>query len=270
VNAVPPDLWQRLLGDPVLFYSTAAAVLLAAVSLATGLARGDVLVLVRPRSALGVLLAVALAFVITAAAEWALGRGAAEWVAGTLRALARVPLYIVALAFGPGVGLVTGALFGAATAGGTFPGTREALFTFELVVLGWLGIYPSPRVARWAGPLDVALARCLTWGTAGIAWLAYNRGTVDVVDLIAASGRWPWGALVSAAALFVVSPRWYSALFPDSRVIPAPAPAVSGGSVPPSRELVEPGLDPRAYDGRRGRSGRALAALPLRDDDPNG
>jgi len=268
VTTAQTDMWQRLTTDPVFFYSAAAALLLGIVSLATGLARGDVLVLARPRSALSVLAAVAIAFAATVAAEWALAGGAAPWVSGTTRALARVPLYLVALAYGPGVGLVVGALFGAATAGGAFPGAREALFTFELVVLGWLAIYPSPRLARWAGPFDVALARCLTWGTAGVAWLSYQGGGVTATAVVAASGRWPWAALVSAAALVLAAPRWYDALFPHSRVAPRPA----GAGAPPVnavRALRAPELAPAEYDRPRHPRRPPLATPPLRDDDPN-
>jgi hypothetical protein len=266
-----PLTWQRLAADPVVFYSACAGLLLALVSLVTGLLRGDVLVLFRPRLALRVLGAVLLGFLLAVAAEWLGGVAAGQWPAGLLRALARVPLYVVALAFGPSVGLFAGALFAAATAGGEFPGPAEALFAFELVVLGWLAIYPSPRLARWAGPFDMVMARTLTWGTGGVAWLTLRDGEVSLAGLVESSSRWPWGLLVAAVALYLIAPRWYGAAFPHSRIAPDTKSAL--GRRDPRATLAPPAPDDVFLTSERQRPPRKRGELPVphfRHEDPNG
>jgi len=267
-----PLTWQRLAGDPVVFYSACAGLLLALVSLVTGLLRGDFLVLFRPRLALRVLGAVLLGFLLVVAAERLGGAGAGHWPAGLLRALARVPLYVVALAFGPSVGLFAGALFAAATAGGAFPGPAEVLFAFELVVLGWLAIYPSPRLARWAGPFDVVMARTLTWGTGGVAWLTLRDGEVSLAGLVESSSRWPWGLLVAALALYLVAPRWYDAAFPHSRIAPESRTALRERV---SRAAGAPPAQDDLFGSERLRPPRRRSELPAwpsgrRYEDPNG
>ncbi len=268
---IEPLTWERLSGDPVVFYSACAALLLALVSLLTGLLRGDLLVLFRPRLALRVFGAVLLGFLLVAAAERLAGAGAEQWVSAGLRALARVPLYVVALAFGPSVGLVGGALFAAATAGGGLPGPAEALFAFELVVLGWLAIYPSPRMARWAGPFDMVVARTLTWGTAGVAWLTLRDGEVSIAGILEASSRWPWGLLVAAAALYLIPPSWYAVAFPNSRIAPEAQPAVrdkdSGAAGGPRGEADAFSSADRA---RLAHTRTELPAPKFSHDDPNG
>ncbi|HET9027581.1 MAG TPA: hypothetical protein VFN07_08665 [Trueperaceae bacterium] len=215
-----PQFWHRITDDPILFYSACATVLLGLFALGTGLARGDFLVLTRPRSVLRVLGAVISGFLLLLLADNLVPATAPAWVIGSAAATSRVPLYVIALAFGPSVGLLAGALFAAATAGGVFPGMTETLFTFELIVLGWLAIYPSPRVARWAGPFDVIMAHVLTWGTAGILWLTYQEGGVSVGSLLSASAQWPAELLVAAGITYLVAPRWYAVAFPHSRVEP--------------------------------------------------
>jgi len=164
--------WLELGDDPLLVYSLAAAALLAFVSLVSAVGRLDFAALLRPRALVALCCAVLLAFAGVALAELALTDPELE---GLALGAARFPLYVVALAFGPTVGLAAGALFAAATAVGPFPGWSEAILCLELLVLGWLAIYPSPRAVRWAGPLDALLAHVFTAGTAGVAFLVLPR-----------------------------------------------------------------------------------------------
>ncbi len=277
VPPVDPLFWQRLADDPILFYSACAALILALVSLGTGLARGDVLVLFRPRGALSVLAAVALGFALVVASERLAAAGApasaaasaagwnAGWAAEVVAAAAPLPLLVVTLAFGPSVGLVSGVLFAAATARGAFPGVAEALFALELTVLGWLAIYPSPRAARWAGPLDAAFAHALTWSTAGVAWLTFRDGGVTVAALAEASGTRPLSLIVVTACLLLVGPRWYDAAFPRSRIA-LDAPALAW------RQVEEAPPDPFATAEWRPHARRRPELVPprLSHDDPNG
>jgi len=101
------DAIQR---DPVFAYALLAAALLALVSIGTGLVRGDVMVLARPRILLRVVGAVLAAFALAyLSALLVHAFGPSPWtrlVAG----LERVPLALVTLAYGPGIGVAVAAL----------------------------------------------------------------------------------------------------------------------------------------------------------------
>src|SRR5690606_38990748 len=127
---------------------------------------------------------VALAFVLRALSEAAVGLPDTLTVS-LLAGLHRLPLYVVALAYGPSAGLLAAGLFSAFASSTLLPGLDEAVLALELVVLGWLAIYPSPRSTRWAGPLNAALAYLLAWGTAGIAVMTSRGVFVDVPALAA-------------------------------------------------------------------------------------
>lgn len=265
----PADLWLRLGNDPVLFYSGCAAALLLAVSLATGWARADFLVLTNPRTGVRMLGAVAFAFLLMVGAEMLSTNGGSSWLPGAARAAARVPLYVVALALGPTPGLAAGALFAGATAAGNLPGAREVLFTFELAVLGWLAIFPSPRTTRFAGPLDALLARALTWGTAGLFYLAYVGEPIGLSALVASSARWPGGVLVSAFILVLLPPAFYRAVFPHSRILHTLPP--DGKTATGARGSAPPGRAVSVLDEERGRRDPAPLEPPdLNPDDPTG
>ncbi len=231
--------WQRFGEDPVLFYSACAALILALVSLGTGLARGDLLVLARPRVALRVLVAVAIGFVLEAAAL-RLATVAPSWLATAADGLAAVPVLALALAYGPSVGLLAGLIFAAAVAPAPFPGPREALLALELTILGWLAIYPSPRTTRWAGPLDALVAGALTWATAGTAWLAFTGQPIRLDVIMDTSEALSVGHLVALVALLALGPAAYERLFPGSRIAPhEQAPARPDAPAPPDRRGAE-------------------------------
>ena len=89
-------LLESLLADPVLLYSTGAALLLLAVSASSGFGRRDFLALARPRTLLRVLGAVAVAFLIEAAhVLWA--SALPEPLPALTAGLHRLPLHLVAL-----------------------------------------------------------------------------------------------------------------------------------------------------------------------------
>jgi len=228
-----PQLWSAASADPVLFYSLASAVLLALVSWYSGLSRLDVAPLLNPRNLLRVLGCVALAFVLRAAPLSTL-LPPESLAATVLTGLHRLPLYVVALAYGPSAGLLAAGLFAAFASSSLMPGLDEAVLALELVVLGWLAIYPSPRISRWAGPLNAALAYVLAWGTAGIAVMTFRGVFVDLGALANQHApTWP-GVAVACLLLAAVGPSVYRRAFPGSRIAPA------GASREPTLAMADP------------------------------
>lgn len=267
---------QRLLDairhDPVFAYSLLAAGLLALVSLGTAVVRRDVVVLARPRILLRVVGAVVVAFLIAVlAGNLTQAFGASQWTR-LASGLERVPLALVTLAYGPGVGIVTAALVVGLQANGWLPGWHQAVFALELAVLGWLAIYPSPRSSRWAGPFDLLLAYALAWGTGGLALLESHTGAVTPAALWAQQRPALLGLAATAFLLALVPPAAYRRAFPHSRIAPPEAPEepttpeTSGAR--PARDpmkLTYPDL-PRVL--ARGRQRRELEPLPrFLDDD---
>lgn len=225
--------------DPVFAYALLAALLLAVVSLLTGLVRRDVAVLIRPRILLRVLGAVLLAFALSlVAAQVTASFGPSTWTR-LLTGLERFPLAVVALAYGPGVGVAIAALVAGLQANGTAPTWHQAVVALELAVLGWLAIYPSPRSSRWAGPFNAVLAYLLAWGTAGVALLEAERHTVTLAGVWAQQQPAIPGVLLSAALLALLPPAAYERAFPRSRIAPPHEPS-------PLRtpELAADGRDP--------------------------
>lgn len=218
-HALAP-LARALAQDPVFTYSLLAAALLALVSLATGLLRRDLAVLFRPRLLLRVVIAVLLAFGLWLGGSLLRPALPAAPLLDGISAVARLPLYLVALAYGPGVGLVAGALFAGLQAGGGTAGWNAVMLVLELAVLGWLAIYPSPRSVRWAGPFDAALGYALAWGTGGLALLESRHGAVTLAGLWAQQQHLLLGVGISVALLALVPPRVYRDAFPESRILP--------------------------------------------------
>lgn len=251
-------LWLGVTEDPRIVYSLAAAALLAAVSLVTGLGRRDFLPLLRPGALLRLCGALVAAFGLVLLAELA-PVAAQEPLAG----LARFPLLLIALAYGPSAGLLSGLLFAAVTAGAPLPGWHEAIFTLELLILGWLALYPSPRAVRWAGPLNALLAHALATGTAGVALLAWQGEAVSLRALLQLQGAQLPGMVAAWLLLAAVGPRLYLRYLPNSRIEPGASPA-------PRRQGRGQGafLYPQLH--RPMRPKRSLAQPDLRPDDPNG
>lgn len=261
-----------LADDPRIVYSLAAAALLLLVSLATGWRRLDFVALLRPATLLRLCGAVAAAFLIVVATELTTTPGSTA--EGLLLGTARLPLYLMALAYGPSAGLLVGVLFSAATATGTFPGWSEALLVLELTVAGWLAISPSPRSRRWAGPLNAVMAHALAVGTAGVAFAVWRVGEVDLALLMADQRAALPGLICAWALLLLFRPGFYERFLPRSRIAPGrpePADERTARALPEraAREhLPTVTLPPLT---RRPRpQGRELAEPALPHDDPNG
>lgn len=218
-----PQVWERVAGDPLLLYSLAATALLAIVSWSSGLGRADVAALLRPRTMLRVAGAVAVSFLITVAARTFADGSGTITAAALLEGVGRLPLYLVTLAYGPTIGIVAAALSVGFAADASLPGWREAILTLELVVLGWLAIYPSPRQTRWAGPFDVTLAHLLAWGTGGVALMAYRFGEFSPQRWRAEVSADLVPVAVAVLALLAFGPRFYQRAFPGSRIAAGPA-----------------------------------------------
>ncbi len=221
-------LWDQASADPVLLYSIAAAVLLAVVSIGSGLARRDFLALARPRTLLRVLGAVAIACLLKVVEVYAVP-ALPEPVAAVTAGLHRLPLYLVALAYGPVTGAVVGSLFAGFAASASLPGWPEVVLALELAVLGWLAIFPSPRDTRFAGPLNAALAYLLAWGTAGLALHASANEEVTLALLYAEHAAMAPGLVGCVLLLFLFGPAVYERAFPGSR-IHSPSRALDGTS----------------------------------------
>lgn len=271
VHALTP-LFEALRGDPVLAYCLLAAALLALVSVGTAALRRDAAVLARPTVLLRVAAAVALAFVLWLGGSELQRQLGATPALDVASGLARFPLYLVALAYGPGVGLAAGALFIGLQLTGSAPGWNGAVLALELAVLGWLAIYPSPRSARWAGPFDALMAYALAWGTGGLALLESERGAVTPAGLWAQHQPVVLGLAATLALLALVSPATYRRTFPGSRIAPPERPAPGDADRTPDdgrdpMTLTHPDL-PRAF--RRGRDRKELEPFPSLSNDGDG
>lgn len=267
----------NLADDPRIIYSLAAAVLLALVSVVSGVGRLDAVSLFRPAVLLRVCVAVAAAFALVVLAQ-ALPpdlQALYPYVTG----LALLPLYVVALAYGPSAGLVAGALFSAATAVGPYPGWGEAILILQLLVLGWLAMSPSPRSLRWAGPFNALLAHTLAAGTAGVAFLTWRDGNVTASSMLAEQATTVTALLLPLVLLLAFGPGFYARFFPHSRI----APRISRPTEPEIRvhETLHLAKEPRARTAvatldlpaldRSGlRRRRRLVEPMLHHEDPNG
>ena len=269
--------------DPRVVYSLAAAALLALVSLLSGLGRLDVAALLRPANLLLVGLGVLLAFGLVVLTErWPfLAAGESGLTASLGFGLARVPLYLLALAFGPSVGLLAGVLFSAATAIGPYPGWSEAILVLELMILGWLAISPSPRRSRWAGPAGAAGAYVLALGTAGVAFEVWRTGELNLAALLAAQGRALPGLVAAWLALAAFGPELYERYMPGSRILPGAVRSRRQGHAPDAGEGAPetgaragrtsmPTVELPALERRRRPHGRRLVDQVWRNEDPNG
>jgi hypothetical protein len=223
IKAIIGVLWA----SPVLAYSFLAALFLTLVSLFGGLIRLDFLALVRPKVVIHVIL-----FVIIGALFNLLGtyvgeafmplkdRSNLQLLATVLGNLHRIPLYIVALAYGPTTGLLAVTLFAAFETTVGIHSLSKLVLGLELLILGWLAIYPSPHVTRWAGSFNATLAYLLAWGTGGIALVTATGGEVSAEKIFAFHQPNLIGTTISIMALWLLAPSFYQRFFPDSRIVP--------------------------------------------------
>jgi hypothetical protein len=232
--------------DPFLGYTLLAALFLGLVSLFTGWFRLDFMALFQTRALLQVTLAVLLATLLTLGQKLLVPSDATLSTAGfsiqvdALQGLSRLPLYLVTLAYGPSIGLVSAGLFAAfASTSGTL-GWPEAVLALELVVLGWFAIAPSPRKVRWAGPLNVMLAYGLAWATGGSAYLEYStQQGMDFMTHLNYHLPLLLGIALSAFCLLFIGPNIYKKAFAGSRIAPKEPPKAARTIVIPISELQQ-------------------------------
>jgi len=215
--------------DPLLTYSVAAALVLLAAALTAGFSRLDFVAVFHPHGLLAVVSAVLTSLVLMVFIAWLernLVRVPWLWLdtlpesAFPLVGAWRLPLYVIALAYGPSAGLMAAALIAAFSASTGLPGWQEGLLAFELVTVGWLAIAPNPREHAWAGTFNVLLAHLLTLTTLGLALLRWQQRPLTLTELWQLSGNVSGGVLLSALVVAYVTPAFYARVFATSRIVP--------------------------------------------------
>jgi hypothetical protein len=213
--------------DPLFAYSVAAALVLLTAALTAGFSRLDFIAVLHPHGLLAIVSAVLASLVLMVFIVWlerSLLRLPWLWLdslpesAFPLVGAWRLPLYIVALAYGPSAGLASAALIVAFSAQTGLPGWQEGLLAFELVTVGWLAIAPNPRKHPWAGTFNILLAHLLTLMTLGLALLRWQQRPLTLADLWQLSGEVSGGVLVSALVVAYVTPAFYARVFATSRI----------------------------------------------------
>lgn len=201
--------------QPFLAYALLACIILAIVSLASGLRRLDAIATFSSKGLFHITVAACLATLIYAFLPMLVpseNLSAYSFALG----LARIPLYLMALAYGPTAGIIAGALFLSFTG---LSSTLDLILLLELSVLGWFAIHPSPRKYWWAGPVGSLFAYCLTWAAAGSAYLQWTAGTAAQL-----SSHWALhssqllGLVLTCVTLALFTPAVYDALFSFSRI----------------------------------------------------
>lgn len=244
---------QLLQGDPFVFYTLAAALLLLGISLVQGWLRLDFVAVIQPYGLFHVTLAVLCAFLLVLALAFLTDQLAARdfearnLISRLLAAVPRLPLYIIALAYGPSAGMLAALLFAAFGSDSGELGYLEMLLGLELIVTGWFAIAPSPFRYRWAGPFNVAVAYLLTWATAGAAYLDYLTGQGLLLQThLNYHAEHVVGLGICLLLLFFIRPKTYRRLFAGSRLNPAftsaPLKVVSAVAGVRNEGLLEPTL----------------------------
>ena len=212
-------MWE-FLDQPLVIYPLLAAGLLLLVALATSWLYGDLRALLQGRGVASVSAAVASAFLIYLVS---LNPGSGVEAATFGQGLSRLPLYLLALAYGPGVGLLGGIIFvmlSLILVSGHSLGSFEVLVLLELVVLGWLATSPSIFKVRWAAAFNIPFACLLSWATAGTALLQGSGYDARLLSV-----HWSyhqqslWAIYICSAVLSLLSPEQCRNLFRGSSLI---------------------------------------------------
>jgi hypothetical protein len=238
------DLLARAAFDPLVRSALLAAGLLAVAALAGGAARRDLGALARPAGGAALAAALLAAVGLTTAAS------AATRLPGDLATLAlgaeRLPLYLLALGYGPGVGLIGVVAWSATTPGPWLADVGQARLALEVLLVGWVALAPSPRRRRWAAPLAVLLGWTLATATLGLAsWATEARVTSWRAFLGAQSGSL---IVLAGTALIAAAPpsRWWR------RRVPGAAAALTGATSHEGVRWLRP-MDRPASGRRAGR-----------------
>ena len=211
------DLLARAAVDPLVRAALLAAAVLLVAALAGGLARRDLFALGRPATWLAVAAALLASLVLAAAGDRLEAAVVGpDGVDVASRGWERVPLYLLALGYGPSVGLLAALATVFVLAGPWGFGTAAATLALEVAVVGWLGLGPSPRRSRWAGPLAVVAGWLLATATMGLASWASDGRAIALGPFLrahASGGPAVAMALLLAAA---VPPRWWRRRVPGA------------------------------------------------------
>jgi len=207
------DLIARAGPDPLVRYALLGAAVLAVASLLGGWSRGDVRALMRPATWIALATAVVAGVALTAAGDRI---GATLAIGWPLEGLRRLPLYLLALGYGPTVGALSGLAFAAVEARQWPLHGADALLALELAAVGWIAIAPSPRRHRLAAPLAVLVGWSLATATLGLAAWAAAGGPATLSALLATDGAVAIGVLASALLTAVLPPRWWRRAAPGA------------------------------------------------------
>jgi len=213
------DIVARAGPDPLVRYALLGASVLAFASLLGGWSRGDVRAFARPATWITIALAIVAAVALTAAGDRIDATLQSGW---PLEGVRRLPLYLLALGYGPTVGALAGLAFAAVEARQWPLHGADALLALELAAVGWIAIAPSPRRHRLAAPLAVLVGWSLATATLGLAAWAALGGPATPAALLAADGAVGTGVLASALLTATLSPRWWR------RAAPGAAPGITG------------------------------------------
>lgn len=199
--------------DPLVRYALLAAALLAAAALLGGWTRRDAVALARPST----WLAIAAALLAALGAEAGLAAWSSVAVEGGSTVPpawaqadgSRVPLYLLAIGYGPTVGVVAGALVLVADLGPGPLAIDRVLLLLELAAVGWLALGPTPRRTRWGAPLAALGGWTLATVTLGLAaWASEGRALAWVPFVRAHLAA--LGGAVGAAVIATLPPaRWW-------------------------------------------------------------
>jgi len=207
------DLIARAGPDPLVRYALLGAAVLAVASLLGGWSRGDVRALMRPATWIALATAVVAGVALTAAGDRI---GATLAIGWPLEGLRRLPLYLLALGYGPTVGALSGLAFAAVEARQWPLHGADALLALELAAVGWIAIAPSPRRHRLAAPLAVLVGWSLATATLGLAAWAAAGGPATLSALLATDGAVAIGVLSSALLTAALPPRWWRRAAPGA------------------------------------------------------
>lgn len=200
------DLALRARSDPLIGYALLGAAVLLTASLLGGLARGDVRALIRPRPWLALAAALAAALTLTAAGE---RLDTMFGLKASFAAVRRLPLHLLAIGYGPSLGLLAGLAFAVVESGQVALRGAGAVLALELAAVGWIALGPSPRRYRLAAPLAVTLGWALASATLGLAfWVADGRPS-DATRFLATQASVSFGVAFSALVATVPTAAWW-------------------------------------------------------------
>lgn len=204
--------WARVTSDPLLGYALLAATILAGASLVGGWARGDARALARPVPWICAALAALASLSLVVAGE----RIEAAGIDWPLDGLRRLPLYLVALGYGPTLGVVAGVLFAAVESTHHPSNGAEAVLALELAALGWIALAPSPRRTRLAAPLGIVVAWTLATASGGLAALAWAYRPLPAGGILPHLATDLPGVLAAAAVTALFGPSWWRRAAPGA------------------------------------------------------